>query len=118
MTSYEETVENLRKAYEALTKAVDRGGDMAVYTAFQCQCAVKDALNVLDKPAWVSVNEALPKPYEDVLVYVVCGAKWAWAIAWLNGDEWVITDKDVDFYTVTLWTPLPEPPKEGINDPD
>lgn len=47
MTSYEETVENLRQAYKALIKAVDHGGDMAAYTAFQCQCAVKDALELL-----------------------------------------------------------------------
>ena len=118
LTSYEETVANLKEAYAILCGGSEHNAGLSAGSAFRCQCAVKDALNVLDKPAWVSVNEALPKPYKDVLVYVVCGAEWARAVGWLNGDEWVINDENVDFYTVTLWTPLPEPPKEGINDPD
>lgn len=58
---------------------------------------------------WISVNDRLPEPGEDVLV---CNH-------WGDIDTdmvWINPDGKTEFYfdktNVTHWMPLPEPPKE------
>ena len=71
-----------------------------------------DAIEELQKPKWISVEERLPKARQRVLL-----SFWSYikkqpriSIGWYNGKQWnslVATE-----YDVTHWMPLPEPPKE------
>lgn len=47
MTSYEETVANLKEAYAILCGGSEHDVGLSAYSAFRCQCAVKDALELL-----------------------------------------------------------------------
>lgn len=47
LTSYEETVANLKEAYAILCGGSEHYVGLSAYSAFRCQCAVKDALELL-----------------------------------------------------------------------
>lgn len=47
LTSYEETVANLKEAYAILCGGSEHDVGLSAYSAFRCQCAVKDALELL-----------------------------------------------------------------------
>ena len=62
--------------------------------------------NVPSAPRWHRVEDQLPEPGQDVLVYTYFYGRSIYAVAWLDNEEkW-------SFGTVTHWMPLPEPPKE------
>ena len=71
-------------------------------------------------PKWISVEERLPveeaidyiRQHDDLPEYLVCirGAEVPTTLLF-TGDGW--TDGDSNYYPVTHWMPLPEPPKEG-----
>lgn len=49
LTSYEETVANLKEAYAILCGGSEHYVGLSAYSAFRCQCAVKDALELLQE---------------------------------------------------------------------
>lgn len=51
MTSYEETVANLKETYAILCGGSEHDVGLSAYSAFRCQCAVKDALELLKEQA-------------------------------------------------------------------
>ena len=57
LTSYEETVANLKEAYAILCGGAEHNAGLSAGSAFRCQCAVKDALSLLE--------ESKPKPRES-----------------------------------------------------
>ena len=72
-----------------------------------------DNCPLIEVPEWVPVTKRLPKPFENVLVYLFKAQSPY--IAWINKDgdweteEFVLDDFD---YKPTAWMPLSEPPKE------
>jgi len=63
------------------------------------------AANELRKQQWISVEDRLPRPTYQVLVYTVDGWVVIDALNW-NGEFMECGD------AVTYWMPLPEPPEE------
>ena len=70
-------------------------------------------------PKWISVEERLPKPYENVIVYRehhnpvhgYCVIDYI-ELTGQGGFEWSKSCASWK-YVVTHWMPLPEPPMEG-----
>lgn len=58
---------------------------------------------------WISVDDRLPKAYEDVLVY----SKGEIFIAYINrGHDWLYYENvSSEEYPVEYWMELPQPPK-------
>ena len=54
----------------------------------------------------ISVGERLPE--EDVEVLGVCGDGYFWVTSHHNS---FFTDHDYNFFKITHWMPLPEPPE-------
>ena len=83
MTSYEETVANLKEAYAILCGGAEHNAGLSAGSAFRCQCAVKDALSLLE--------ESKPKPRESfAMLPCKCGGKrrehwYAPSSAWPEG---------------------------------
>lgn len=68
LTSYEETVANLKEAYAILCGGAENNVGLSACSALRCQCAVKDALNHIE------ANEALPVcVYQDRINKCACG---------------------------------------------
>ena len=63
-----------------------------------------DAIEELQKPKWISVEERLPKEDEAVLTW---GKHKTHLLDWLHDGRWCC------FGEVTHWMPLPEPPNCG-----
>lgn len=68
-------------------------------------------------PRWISVEERLPETETWVLCWYVDidGDKWHTVGKLLKGGIWAVDIYEMDepeYYTVTHWMPLPEPPKE------
>lgn len=64
-------------------------------------------------PRWISVEERLPEPKEDVALYIRCGDASFIRTGWRRGNGQFICPSDsLSGYEVTHWVPLPEPPKE------
>ena len=73
MTSYEETVANLKEAYAILCGGSEHYVGLSAYSAFRCQCAVKDALELLKEQETRSVNNG-----DDTYVCGECGETVGW----------------------------------------
>ena len=82
----------------------------------------------MDEMKWIPVTERLPKGAdgkslcEVVIAYLNNGEVYPQVcVGWLNIDRWYLVVGDDDYYTiwgfeaVTHWMPLPEPPKEEMN---
>lgn len=74
-----------------------------------------DAVDAM--PSWISVEERLPETETWVLCWYVDidGDKWHTVGKLLKDGIWVVDIYETDepeYYTVTHWMPLPEPPKE------
>lgn len=69
-------------------------------------------------PEWISVKDRLPDTNTDVLVTVFWCGRWQVKIGWrLKSGEWNVKAGFADsVLPVTHWMPLPEPPKEGVQD--
>lgn len=67
--------------------------------------------NELKKHEWISVNDRLPDPLEDVLVIDSNGNIF---ISWVKefGNGRFAYENRGDITHITHWMPLPEPPKE------
>ena len=75
-----------------------------------------------EMPMWIDVNERLPDKEGDYLVYIVsCFSEPRMETMYLakyaNGFNWAahVIGYWVAENTITHWMPLPEPPKEGVN---
>ena len=76
------------------------------------------------RPKWIPVSERLPKGAdgkglaEDVIAYTITGEVLT---GWIFGDRWWLLPNDQDHHFtfgenyVTHWMPLPEPPKQVID---
>jgi hypothetical protein len=53
---------------------------------------------------WIKVEDRLPAPYDDVIVYLWPGTI---DLAYHDEDDWVL---DEDGGVITHWMPLPQPP--------
>lgn len=69
LTSYEETVANLREAYAILCGGAENNVGLSAYSAFRCQCAVKDALSLLEGQQFLKVDKDwLPESFAKKMV--------------------------------------------------
>ena len=64
-------------------------------------------------PRWIPVEERLPEHGKNVLVHVANSVgMWHTEIDWQKDNgEWA-NNADCEWYTVTHWMALPEPPEE------
>lgn len=68
---------------------------------------------------WISVEDKLPEYGNAVLVYTSSGICIAHICGkTITGDKptWIETNGDYDFWNVTHWMPLPEPPDPSLED--
>ena len=69
-----------------------------------------------DAPAvqqWIPVSERLPEERKAVLAFSTCyGFCDMIEAAMWTGYRWEVTWTKEEYYSVTHWMPLPEPPKE------
>ena len=66
-----------------------------------------------DGPRWISVEERLPEPKEDVALYIRCGDVSFIRTGWRMGNgQFICPNDSLSCYEVTHWMPLPEMPKE------
>lgn len=80
-----------------------------------------DAIEELQKPQWISVEERLPEENEKVLTFARFKHDGSW---WMDITSWTgVTNHDIPKFwgygeemVVTHWMPLPEPPKEETDD--
>ena len=64
-------------------------------------------------PRWISVEERLPEPKEDVALYIRCGDVSFIRTGWRMGNgQFICPNDSLSGYEVTHWMPLSEPPKE------
>lgn len=68
------------------------------------------------KQEWISVEERLPEPNTNVLIYVFFHNQWQIVKGWLSycDKKFHISNSDYPSLTdipVTHWMPLPEPPE-------
>ena len=73
-----------------------------------------------DGPRWISVEERLPEHGKYVLCWYsdIDGGEWHTVGKLLTNGIWALDIYETDepeYYTVTHWMPLPEPPKEVPN---
>ena len=71
-----------------------------------------DAVDAM--PRWISVEERLPEPKEDVALYIRCGDVSFIRTGWRMGNgQFICPNDSLSGYEVTHWMPIPQPPKEG-----
>ncbi|EXM37651.1 hypothetical protein RASY3_14665 [Ruminococcus albus SY3] len=58
---------------------------------------------------WISVEDRLPNPYEEVLCYLWDGC---YIIGYYIGFRWILDIERIDSRDITHWQPLPKPPKK------
>ena len=71
---------------------------------------------------WISIEEALPGPYETVLISVLTRNNYGVPMRYEtvgryshSGKRWIsYTGNIVKGEVVTHWQPMPEPPKEEV----
>ena len=68
MVSYEKAVANLKKAYAVLRGGSEHNAGLSAGSAFSCQCAVKDALALLEEME-------KPKRESRAMLPCKCGCK-------------------------------------------
>lgn len=66
--------------------------------------ACRIAVDELRKQQWISVEDRLPEPMYQVLIYTDDG--------WIGVDALDYNEEFREYDYVTHWQPLPEPPKE------
>lgn len=88
-----------------------------IETLEACIEAQNVVFDELRKRQWISVKDRLPEICQDVLVY--CKNTQRVTIGrfahWYDNDGWDIVGTKGRFNDiVTHWQPMPEPPKEGV----
>lgn len=68
--------------------------------------------SVDEMPRWISVEEKLPKDYEDVVIIMRDGASSWYRVAYREYGGWSFGGGRRVNDEVTHWMHLPEPPKE------
>ena len=69
MVSYEEMVDILKHAYKILATATENNVGLSTGEAFYCQCAVKDALSLLEGQQFLKVDKDwLPESFAKKMV--------------------------------------------------
>jgi hypothetical protein len=64
-------------------------------------------------PRWISVEERLPEPKEDVALYIRCGDVSFIRTGWRMGNgQFICPNDSLSGYEVTHWMHLPKPPEE------
>ena len=106
---YEELVKRLRERSVFL---FPHHGESRNYDADLMHEAA-DAIEVLSKketttPRWISVEERLPEPYVEVLLYSG-GERYT---GYMHNDKRFTVNASHYPSRPTYWMPLPEPPKE------
>ena len=113
---------SLEEAYAAVCKERDRLNDFQNSQCARLLAKVNDLEKQLheSKSEWISVEDKLPNPLENVLVYSpmdvfpylitsgFCGITGS-GTYWYCGGHGKVNIKD---NVITHWMPLPEPPKE------
>lgn len=109
---YEKLIKELRDAFKTATEANTNPYRFVPYYA-----KAADAIEELSKPRWVSVNERLPKAYEEVLLLFphnqaagFCDRDGCWAV--YSGDGFYTEVADNEPKPTHWMKKLPEPPKE------
>lgn len=70
-----------------------------------------DAVDAM--PRWISVEERLPEPKEDVALYIRYGDVSFIRTGWRMGNgQFICPNDSLSGYEVTHWMPIPQPPKE------
>lgn len=70
-----------------------------------------DAVDAM--PRWISVEERLPEPKEDVALYIRCGDVSFIRTGWRMGNgQFICPNDSLSGYEVTHWMLMPEPPEE------
>lgn len=70
------------------------------------------------QPLWISVEERLPNPLEEVILYDNKSIQH-YAVGWLRKDKgynksmWCVTNGFVEDKYITHWSPIPALPKGG-----
>lgn len=70
------------------------------------------------QPLWISVEERLPNPLEEVILYDNKSIQH-YAVEWLRKDKgynksmWCVTNGFVEDKYITHWSPIPALPKGG-----
>ena len=70
------------------------------------------------QPLWISVEERLPDPLEEVILYDNKSIQH-YAVGWLRKDKgynksmWCVTNGFVEDKYITHWSPIPALPKGG-----
>ena len=89
------------------------------YNGSRCRaCHADDMLALVDDavdamPRWISVEERLPEPKEDVALYIRCGDVSFIRTGWRMGNgQFICPNDSLSGYEVTHWMPIPQPPKE------
>lgn len=88
------------------------------YNGSRCRaCHADDMLSLVDDAAgtqrWISVEERLPEPKEDVALHIRCGDVSFIRTGWRMGNgQFICPNDSLSGYEVTHWMPLPS--TEGI----
>lgn len=72
---------------------------------------------IRERMQWVSVDDRLPEKDETILVWVGTMCTRACVGKTPYGPAWYLIDKNcyLNWWSVTHWMPLPEPPKVNNN---
>ena len=66
-------------------------------------------------PRWISVEERMPLPHEDVAIIIRQGGYTYLRVGWHGcACQWMQAGLGMIEGEVTHWLPLPEPPKEEL----
>lgn len=97
-----------------LKEILDSINEVAVTLDYMpCRAIQEDIAEIANRFAagsWISVDDALPEEFENVIVANKRGKIFDIDKAWWNGSGFARCGKP-NYYKVTHWMPLPKPPE-------